>query len=102
MNPNFWASAMRRSMRVTGRISPLSPHSPAMATERSMGVSTLLDSTAAMTLRSMAGSVTRMPPAMLRNTSLAPSLKPTRFSSTARSMLSLRRSKPVAERCGVP
>ena len=45
---------------------------------------------------------TRMPPAMLRNTSFCASLKPTRFSSTARSMLRRRRSKPVADRCGVP
>ena len=89
-------------MRVTGRISPLSPTSPAMHTWRSMAVSTLLDSTAAITLRSMAGSVTRMPPAMFRKTSFCSSLKPTRFSSTASSMFRRRMSKPVVERCGVP
>ena len=67
-----------------------------------MGVSTLLDNTAAMTLKSIAGSVTRRPPAMLRNTSFAPNLKPTRFSSTANNIFRRRKSKPVADRCGVP
>ena len=33
---------------------------------------------------------------------LAASLKPTRFSRTARSMFRRRESKPVAERCGTP
>ena len=89
-------------MRVTGRNSPLRPTSPAMQTSRPIGVSTLLDRMEAMTERSMAGSVTRMPPAILRKTSFWGSLKPTRFSSTANSILSLRKSKPVADRWGVP
>ena len=93
---------MRASMRLTGRTSPLSPTSPAMHHPLSMGVSTLDERTAAMTLRSMAMSVTRSPPAMLRKTSFCMSLKPTRFSSTASSMLSRRWSKPVADRWGVP
>ena len=45
------------------------PTSPAMHHPCSIGVSTLLDSTAAMTLRSMARSVTLRPPAILTNTS---------------------------------
>ena len=57
--------------------------------------------TALMTGRSMAGSLTRSPPAMLRKTSFWISLNPARFSSTARSMFMRRRSKPVALRCGV-
>ena len=102
LKPNFSASAMRCSMRFTGRTSPLRPTSPAMHQPDSMGVSTLLDSTAAMTLRSMARSVTRRPPAMFMNTSFCISLKPTRFSRTASSMFRRRWSKPVAERWGVP
>ena len=102
VKPNFSASAMRCSMRFTGRTSPLNPTSPAMHQPASMAVSTLLESTAAMTLRSMAKSVTRSPPAMLMNTSFCMSLKPTRFSSTASNMLRRRWSKPVAVRCGVP
>ena len=101
-NPNLAASATRCSMRFTGRISPLNPTSPAMQTPSSMPVSTLLLNTAAITERSMAGSVTFSPPAMLRNTSFCARRKPTRFSSTASSMFSRRRSKPVAERWGVP
>ncbi len=101
-NPNLSASAMRCTIRLTGRTSPLNPTSPAKQMSLGMPVSTLLDKTAAITLRSMAGSVTRMPPAMFRNTSRWGNLKPTRFSSTARSIFSRRKSNPVAERCGVP
>ncbi len=39
---------------------------------------------------------------MFRNTSFWESLNPARRSSTARSMLSRRTSKPVALRCAVP
>ena len=102
VNPSFSASASRCSIRFTGRTSPLSPTSPAIHQPCSMGVSTLLDSTAAMILRSMARSVTLIPPAMFMKTSFCISLNPTRFSSTASSMLSLRWSNPVAARCGVP
>ena len=101
-NPSFSASAMRCSIRLTGRTSPLSPTSPHIHQPCSIAVSTLLLNTAASTLRSIAGSVTRKPPAMFRNTSFAINLKPTRFSITARSIFSLRWSKPVAERWGVP
>ena len=89
-------------MLYTGLTSPDSPTSPHMHHPCSIGVSTLLDSTAAITERSIARSVIRIPPAMLMNTSFCMSLKPTRFSSTASSILSRRWSKPVAERCGVP
>lgn len=102
VNPSFSASAIRCSIRFIGRTSPLRPTSPAIHQPGSMAVSTLLDSTAAMTLRSMARSVTRSPPAIFTNTSFCISLNPTRFSSTASSMFSRRCSNPVAERCGVP
>ena len=102
VKPSFSASAMRCSMRLTGRTSPESPTSPAMHHPDSMGVSTFDDSTAAMTERSMARSVTLNPPAILMKTSFCMSLNPTRFSRTANSMFSRRWSKPVAERCGVP
>ena len=102
VKPSFSASEMRCSILLTVRTSPLSPTSPAIHHPTSIGVSTLLDNTATMTLRSIAKSVTRKPPAILRKTSFCMSLNPTRFSSTANSILSLRCSKPVAERCGVP
>ena len=54
------------------------------------------------TARSQAVSLTLMPPATFRKTSLAESLKPALFSRTASSMLSLRTSYPVADRCGIP
>lgn len=72
------------STRLTGLTSPLSPTSPHMHHPVSRGVSTLLDSTAAITLVSMAISVTRSPPAILRKTSFCISLNPTRFSNTAK------------------
>ena len=100
--PSFSASAMRCSIRLTGRTSPLKPTSPAMHHPASIAVSTLLLSTAAITLKSIAKSVTLRPPAILRNTSFCISLKPTLFSNTAKSMLSRRWSNPVAERWGVP
>lgn len=80
VNPSFSASAIRCSIRFIGRTSPLRPTSPAIHQPGSMAVSTLLDSTAAMTLRSMARSVTRSPPAIFTNTSFCISLNPTRFS----------------------
>ena len=43
LKPNFSASLMRCSMRFTGRISPLSPTSPAMQTPVSISVSMLLE-----------------------------------------------------------
>ena len=58
VNPSFSASAMRCSMRFTGRTSPDRPTSPAMHQPLSIGVSTLLDRTAAITERSIAMSVT--------------------------------------------
>ena len=93
---------MRCSIRFTGRISPLSPTSPAMQVSRSISVSILLDRMALMTDRSMAGSFTFNPPAIFKKTSFCASLNPTRFSSTARSMFIRRKSNPVAERCGFP
>ena len=101
-NPSFSASRMRDSILLTGRTSPLRPTSPAMHQPGSIEVSTLLESTAAITLRSVARSVTRKPPAMFRKTSFCINLNPTRFSSTASNMFNLRWSKPVLLRCGVP
>ena len=101
LKPRRAASEMRLSVWETGRISPLSPTSPAKQLSEGIAKSKLDESTAQITARSQAGSLTLMPPAMLRNTSLALSLKPARFSSTASSMFSLRMSNPVAERWAV-
>ena len=81
---------------------PDKPTSPVMHQPSGTAISTLLESMALMTAKSSAGSFTRNPPVMLRNTSLAASLKPTRFSSTAKSIFIRLPSKPVTERCGVP
>ena len=93
---------MRWSMRVTGRISPDKPTSAAKHILDAIGISSLLESIAHTTAKSIAGSSTRKPPAIFKNTSFIPNLKPQRFSSTASNILSLRKSKPVLERCGVP
>ena len=69
LKPSFSASATRCSIRLTGLTSPLRPTSPAMHQPLSMAVSTLLDNTAEMILRSIAKSVTRKPPAIFMNTS---------------------------------
>ena len=53
LNPNFSASAMRCSIRLTGRTSPLNPTSPAIHHPASIGVSTFDDNTAAITLKSV-------------------------------------------------
>ena len=60
------------------------------------------DKTAEITARSIAGSFTFIPPAILRKTSLATSLNPARFSKTANNIFNLLRSNPVDDRCGVP
>ena len=80
----------------------IQPISPAIQTSGSIAVSILLESIALITARSIAGSFTFSPPAILRNTSFWASLKPTRFSSTANNIFILRISNPVAERCGLP
>src|SRR3712207_5229573 len=84
LKPSFSASPMRCSMRFTGRISPESPISPAMQISRSTGASMFDDKIALMTAKSMAGSFTFSPPAMLRNTSFCASLdrKSTRLNSS--------------------
>ena len=69
LKPSFSASPMRWSMRVTWRISPERPTSPAMHTCFLIAISTLLDKMAHITAKSRAGSLTFSPPAMLRNTS---------------------------------
>ena len=61
LNPNFCASCMRCSMRLTGRISPANPTSPHKQMVGSSAMSMLLLSTAARTARSIAGSCTRRP-----------------------------------------
>ncbi len=99
---SYMQTRISSRIRFTGLTSPLSPTSPAIHHPASMAVSTLLDNTAAITLKSIARSVTRSPPAIFRNTSFCISLNPTRFSSTASSILSRRWSNPVAVRWGVP
>ena len=89
-------------MRLTGRTSPDKPTSADSAMFLAIGKSALEDKTAATTAKSIAGSSTRIPPAMFKNTSFAPNLKPHRFSITASNMFNLRKSNPVEERCGVP
>lgn len=100
--PSFSASRMRCSMRPTGLISPESPTSPVMHVVWGIGMSMLLESMELITARSSAGSLTFRPPAMLRNTSLAASLNPARFSRTARSMFMRLESNPLTDRWGVP
>ena len=102
LKPTRAASTARRAAWETGRISPLRPTSPAKHTSAGMGMSKVEESTATITARSQAGSVMRRPPAIFRNTSFWPSLKPARRSSTARSIFRRRTSKPVALRCAVP
>ena len=87
---------IRLSVWATGRISPLRPISPAKHTSEGIAKSKLDESTALITARSQAGSLTLSPPAMLRNTSFTLSLNPALFSSTARSMFRRLTSKPVA------
>ena len=98
LNPRRAASEILTSILETGRISPLRPISAAKHTSGDTGRSKLEERTATATARSQAGSDTLSPPAMLRKTSFAPRRKPALFSRTARSMLSLRVSNPVAER----
>ena len=93
---------MRCSTRLTARISPDKPISPAKQVLNGTGISSCDEIMAAASPRSIAGSSTRMPPVIFRNTSLAPNLKPQRFSRTASSMLMRLVSKPVAVRWGVP
>lgn len=93
----FWPLCVR-----PGRISPLRPTSAAKHVPGLTGRSNVEDRIATTTARSQAVSLTRIPPATLRKTSLAESLNPALFSSTASSMLSLRTSYPVAERWGIP
>ena len=87
---------------MAGRISPDRPTSPAKHILSVIAQSSLEDRMAATTAKSIEGSSTFIPPVMFKNTSFAPNLKPHRFSKTARSILSLRKSKPVALLCGVP
>ena len=100
--PSLSASAMRASILLTERISPESPTSAAKAYLLLISTSSFDDNIAATTARSMAGSSTRIPPAMLRKTSFVERRNPALFSSTASSILSRRVSKPVQLRCGVP
>ena len=93
---------MRCSTRVTGRISPARPTSAAKQISLATEMSSLLDNIAATTARSIAVSSTEIPPVIFKNTSLAPSLKPARFSKTARIIFKRLALYPVALRCGVP
>ena len=77
---------MRCSTRLTGRISPESPTSPAKQTSLPTAISSLDESIEATTAKSIAGSSTEIPPVTFRKTSLVPNLKPARFSKTAKSM----------------
>ena len=89
---------MRCSMRFTGLISPESPTSPAIQKPLGISMSKFEERIAEITAKSMAGSFIFKPPAIFKNTSFWASLNPARFSNTASSILSLRRSNPVAER----
>ena len=102
LNPSFSASRIRCSILLTGRISPERPTSPAKHIRLLIGISMFEDKTAEITARSIAGSFTFIPPAILRKTSLATSLNPARFSKTANNIFNLLRSNPVDDRCGVP
>ena len=102
LKPNFSASRMRCSIRLTGRISPESPTSPVIQVPASIAISILEESIALITAKSIAGSLTFMPPAILRKTSFCANLNPTLFSKTASNIFIRRRSNPVADRCGVP
>ena len=98
LKPNLLASEIRLSVWTTGLISPLSPTSPAKQVSDGIAKSKVEDRTEAITAKSHAGSVILSPPAIFRKTSFALSLKPARFSNTARSIFSLLTSKPVVER----
>ena len=100
--PSRAASLILLSICPTGRISPLRPTSAAKQCLVEMGSSKLDERMAAATARSHAGSLTLSPPAIFKKTSLAESLNPALFSSTARSILSRLASNPVALRCGIP
>ena len=89
-------------MRLTGRISPDNPTSPAKQHVDGIGISAFEDNTAQTTAKSIAGSSTLIPPAKFKNTSFTPIRKPHRFSSTANNIASLLKSNPVDERWGVP
>ena len=102
LNPNFSASDILCSIRLTGRISPDSPTSPVIQVWFSMAMSILDERIALIIDKSIAGSLTFNPPAIFRNTSFCASLNPTRFSRTAKSIFILLKSNPVADRCGVP
>ena len=102
LNPILDASRIRCSIRETGLISPDKPVSPEKQISLPIGISRFEERTELIIARSIAGSFTLMPPAILRKTSFTPNLKPALFSSTARSMFSLLISKPVELLCGVP
>lgn len=92
------ASFILDSILPMGRISPPSPTSPKKHMLSGMGVSSKEEKIAAQMAKSSAVSCTLMPPAMFKNTSWLLSRIPSRFSMTARSMVSRLSSYPVALR----
>ena len=100
MNPRRANSCKRFSACGTPRTSPPNPTSPKKAQVGSTGTFFALESTAAITPRSAAGSRIPSPPTTFRNTSAAPSRMSRRFSSTARSMATRWESSPLATRRG--
>ena len=100
--PSLAASFNRCGVRGTGRTSPVSPISPNSTVSAGTGCLEIEDTSAAATARSAAGSLSRRPPATLRNTSWLAKLMPLRLSSTASTMASRPLSQPTTVRRGVP
>src|SRR6185437_4769764 len=90
--PILAASARRRSVCATGRISPPSPTSPMNTASDGNARSYTLDASAAATARSPAGSRNCTPPTTFMNTSSEENDSPARLSRTASSSASLRPS----------
>ena len=73
-NPRRAASMMRRSVCATGRISPLRPISPAKQTSAGIAKSKLDESTALITAKSQAGSLTLSPQATFLHLKKTPAI----------------------------
>ena len=101
VNPSRAASASRRAVPVTRRISPASPTSP-MATRPVASGSLFVDpATARATARSVAGSVSRTPPTVAAYTSQAATAIEARRCRTASTIASRPLSRPLVVRRGL-
>ena len=67
LNPNDFASLIRKSNPLTDRTSPPSPTSPIRTIESEINLSLMLEAMEAITERSAAGSFTFRPPTKLIN-----------------------------------